>query len=493
MTQLSKQYLLSNTSTTLKSPDYSPPEIGIVHIGPGAFFRGHQAWYTHQAMSLSGGDWGISCVSMNSTQVADALNPQDGLYTLAVINEQTDYEVISSVQEVLVLKAQYEKIIDRLVSPNTKFVTLTITEKGYCLDVNGELDMAHQGINEDIIGNGIPKTAIGLLIRALNKRKATGIAAFSVISCDNITNNGQKLRSALISFADKVDDELSTWLKDQLITPCTMVDSITPATEEDLKQQVTNDLGYTDEWPIKREPFVQWVIEDILPSDKPDWLKAGAIYTQDVELFENAKLRLLNCPHSSLAYLGQLADIETVFDSMQEPVLVSFITKMIKEEIIPSLIAPEGFDLEQYSQDILERFRNPAICHNLSQIAWDGSQKLPMRVLPIIQHNLQNKLPIKALTFVIAAWFCFIQKRVAQTDIELVDPLAEKLQLVVATLNGDVKHDVQRFLTLSDVFDSQLIENSIFVSSLTHAYQIISSIYDDYVLDLSKLQTFLKV
>ncbi|MDX3772967.1 mannitol dehydrogenase family protein [Chromatiaceae bacterium AAb-1] len=445
------------------------PGIGIVHLGPGAFFRGHQAWYTEQALAY-GGDWAISAVSMRSPDVSQALTPQDGLYTLAVLDAQQSYQLIGAIKEVLIASKQFSQVFLRLTAPTTKYITLTITEKGYCLNAQGELDLNHPQIQQDLSGKAQPVTAIGLLVAALQQRFNYKLAPFCVISCDNLTDNGHKLRNALISYAAQQNPELAGWLEQQLICPCTMVDSITPATDDTIRQQVQQELGVTDNWPIKREAFVQWVIEDILPQDRPAWQQAGVILARDVSAFEKAKLRLLNGPHSTLAYVGSLLGYETVFDAMQDNQLVSLLENMIHSEIIPSFQAPAELDVKQYSADILARFRNPAIRHLLSQIAWDGSQKMPMRILPVIQDNLIAGRSVQQLACCIAAWFLFIRKRWLDNE-KLVDPLAEALLAIAADCTGNSKQDVAAFLAVDAVFPVALAANSNFVQAVETAYQ----------------------
>lgn len=464
----------------------NPPKIGIVHIGPGAFFRGHQAWYTHQALTQYGGDWSISAVSMRSSGVSDALTEQQGLYSLAELDSETKYQVLGAIEEVLIAKTQYSQVNARLVSAQTKFVTLTITEKGYCLDAQGNLDFDNTEIQQDLSDDSQPITAIGLLVSALAIRKAEGTAPFSILSCDNITDNGYKLKAALVAFANKSDSVLAQWLQTEIICPCTMVDSITPATDDDLRSLVSKELSIKDNWPIKREAFIQWVIEDTLPTDSPAWDKVGATLTSDVRGFENAKLRLLNCPHSSLAYFGVLLGLETVFDTMQNKALVGFIKAMIATEIIPSFTAPKELNVQAYSEDILARFRNPAIRHLVAQIAWDGSQKLPMRILPIIEQNLADGNSIRLLSAAVASWFTFIRKRFNDNE-TLVDPLADKLFSIAEQCNNEPKHDISLLLSVSEVFPASLVKNPIFIQSLELAYLEIQKVLQGQSIDILAL------
>ncbi|MCB5228328.1 MAG: mannitol dehydrogenase family protein [Paraglaciecola sp.] len=464
--------ILKNLNGRLLIPAYrlaeQKPQIGIVHLGPGAFFRGHQAWYTEQALKF-GGDWAISAVSMRSPDVSQALMPQDGLYILALLDVIQSYQVIGAISEVLIATEQYPQVFARLTAASTKYVTMTITEKGYCLNASGTLDLENALVKQDLSCTSQPVTAIGLLYTALEARFQANIAPFCVISCDNLTDNGHKLRMALIAFAEQKDPTIANWLSQQLISPLTMVDSITPATDDAIKAQVGAELGVGDNWPIKREAFVQWVIEDVLPADRPAWQQAGVIYAKDVTAFEKAKLRLLNAPHSALAYVGSLLGYETVFDAMQDNRLTCFVQQMINEEIIPSFTPPTELDINQYSADILARFRNPAIRHLLAQIAWDGSQKLPMRILPAIGDNLAAGKPIDKLAFAIAAWCRFIVKRFSDKE-KLVDPLSEPLLAVAAKCNGKAEHDVALFLAVSAVFPAELAAHTSFNAAVQAAY-----------------------
>lgn len=476
MTQLinlNENSLKDIANQKIRVPQYRMPpsaaKIGIVHIGPGAFFRAHQAWYTHQALQQHGGDWCISAVSLRSSGVSDALTEQHGLYCLAELDKETHFEVVGAIKEVLVAHQQYHDVIARLTNIDTKFVTLTITEKGYCLNNQGELDLTHEDIKHDLAGTNERISAVGILVQALSVRHEKGLPAFTVVSCDNITGNGTKLKNALVSFAAQTNLTLATWLADSLTCPSTMVDSITPATDDSLRDLVQQKLNIKDNWPIKREAFLQWVIEDCLPADRPAWDQVGAILTRDVEGFEKAKLRLLNCPHSSIAYLGCLLGIETVYDAMQNTQLVEFIEKMIEEEILPSIDGPKELDAKQYSQDILQRFRNPAIRHLLSQIAWDGSQKIPMRILPIVQQNLIEGRSVALLCHALASWMHFVRLQFAKGE-NVVDPLAAQLKKVTDSCNGKAHNDTALFLTMTAIFPPSLAANGEFKHALEAAY-----------------------
>ena len=273
------------------------------------------------------------------------------------------------------------------------------------------------------------------------------------MSCDNLTDNGPRLRRAVVEFARKHDADLARWIEDEVPFPRTMVDSITPATDDALRDVVAERLGVVDRWPVQREAFTQWVIEDGMRGPQPDWAAIGVTITSDVAGFERAKLRLLNGAHSSLAYLGSLAGHETVAQAMRDPQLASFVRSLMVEDIAPSVVAPRGLDLPDYIESVLRRFRNPALRHLLSQIAWDGSQKLPFRFLGTVLDAIEARRPLARLCMPIAAWFHFVRRKALRGE-RAVDPLAEQLFEVGAACNGEAVHDVRAFLALDRVFSA---------------------------------------
>lgn len=474
------------------------PAIGIVHLGPGAFFRGHQAWYTEQALRLSyaagnTGNWSICAVSMRSADVAQALNPQDGLYVLAQMEQQTELSVIGAIREVLQAPTQYNEVLSRLLSRDCQLVTMTITEKGYGLGASGTLDLQNADIAADLQLADVwqqARSAVALLTVAQYLRFRQGLPLLVLFSCDNLTDNGHKLKAAIRSFAAHcqlfANDADFLLALTELVCPCSMVDSITPATDDALRQLVATELDISDAWPVKREAFCQWVIEDVLPPSlqqlRQYWQQAGVIFTPDVSAFEAAKLRLLNAPHSMMAYLGCLLDVETVFDAMQQPALVELLQTLVAREILPQVPAVAGFDLAAYSAAIFQRFRNPQVRHLLAQIAWDGSQKLPMRLLPALQQNLKRQQPVQLLALAIACWLQFLRLRHAQAARAagqagqplLVDPLAPLLLATAAQCSGNSSTDVALWLALDQVFAADLTRQPAFVSALQQAYQILT-------------------
>ena len=449
--------------------DRHATNIGIVHFGPGAFHHGHQAWYV-DALLPRDPRWGISEVELRAGVLADAFAAQDCLYTVAELDEQIRFQVIGSVKEYIVASENQEAAFSRLIMPSVRLVTATVSEKGYCLDGSGALDVNHGDIKHDLEHPKSPISLVGWVTEGLVRRRAAGLAPFVVASCDNMVANGEKLRAAVLKFAQARDDkELAAWIAGEVRFPCTMVDSITPATDEALRQKVAEAIGLRDEAPVHREAFVQWVIEDILGPDAPDFASVGANLTTDVKAFELAKLRLLNGAHSTLTYIGLLMDYSSVGEAMKDDRLAAFVGRMMREDIVPSLRQTRGLDFESYIADILQRFRNPALTHKLYQIASDGSQKLPYRILGTIADALDTGRPIDRLAVPVAAWMQFVVRE-AKAGRTFADPLSDTLVKIGQACEGKARQDVPRFLALTNVFTRGLVNNQDFGAAVGAAY-----------------------
>lgn len=447
--------------------DRDATTIGIVHFGPGAFFRAHQAAYVDDMLARDP-RWAICAVALKTPGVRDALGPQDGLYTLVELGETTRFRVIGAIRELLVASEDADRVADRLASPDTRLVTLTVTEKGYCLKGDGALDLDHPDIRHDLAEPDRPVSVIGWLVEGLSCRRPAGLPPFVTLSCDNLPANGRKLKAAVVRLAQARDPALARWIAAEARFPCSMVDSITPATDDALRARVLAETGLEDAWPIQRETFTQWVIEDDLGPDVPDLASVGVTLTDDVEAWEAAKLRLLNGAHSTLAYLGLLRGHETVRDAMADAELASFVRTMMLEDIAPSLRAPAGLDIPAYVEALLARFRNPAIAHRLSQVAWDGSQKLPIRILGTVSDAMAAGRPVDRLIVAMAAWMRFVERQ-ARAGAAITDPMAEKL--VETGLQGGVA----AFLALEAVFPPALANDPAFAGPLRNAYDALHS------------------
>jgi len=465
---------LATLPAQIQRPVYDRARLGngIVHLGPGAFHRAHQAQAVDDLLARDP-RWGILGVSLHSAGVRDALNPQDGLYTLALLDEDVRFRIIGAITNVLVAPENPEAVLQRLSAPETEIVTLTITEKGYCLGSDGALDLNNSDIKADLEHRGAPKSAIAYLAEAARRRRASGAKPLVVISCDNLVANGQKLRDAVAAFARERDPDLAKYIAGEMVFPGTMVDSITPATDDALRARVAQAIGVQDRWPIQREAFTQWVMETHDHKGGPDWASAGVTLTSDVSAFERAKLRILNASHSGLAYMGLLRGHETVYEAVNDPDLKAFVRGLMAEDVSPGLKLPADFDLAAYREAVLKRFANPEIRHLLSQIAWDGSQKLPNRAFGIVTEAVAAGRPIDRPCAILAAWFVFLRGKARSGD-KLVDPLAPLLLETAGRCTGDPAHDVGLFLGMETVFPRAFAIDESIRRGLVGAYERLS-------------------
>jgi fructuronate reductase len=457
----------------LLAPEWRDPRIGIVHLGIGNFHRAHEAVYTEEAMLAEGGDWAICGVTLQGDVTKrDALMAQDGLYSVVERGPQgVEVSVIRALREVLALPHDRARLFDLLADANVRIVSLTVTEKGYCRDTKtGDVDLSHPGIAHDLEHPGEPGTVPGILVAALKTRRDAGIAPFTVLSCDNLSHNGAALRQMVCSHARALDEALAIWIDREVAFPSTMVDRIVPSTTDADRDAAAAALGLRDEAPVPCEPFRQWVIEDRFPAGRPAWEHVGAQLVDDVMPFELAKLRMLNGTHSTLAYLSMLAGFATIDEAMSFAPLRTLIHSMMTHEIAPTLGVPASFDLMAYRDALLERYANPALKHRCAQIAMDGSQKIPPRLLATIAARLELDQSISRLSLGVAAWFVFLRGRADDgTTFAINDPLASRLS-ALATNAGDAPESlVSSMLGCRDVFSPELASNEVFRRALIQA------------------------
>ena len=431
-----------------------PLPVGIVHLGLGAFFRAHGAVYIEEAVAASGGEWGILGISLQSPTMRDQLAPQGGTYTVLELGPEGETaRHVQIVQDVLVAREDPAAVLEAMANPAVRIVTLTVTEKGYChAPSTGQLNPDHPDIAHDLT-SAFPRSAPGFLVRALQLRHRRGIAPFTVMTCDNLPENGRVVRGVVLDLSRRIDPALADWIADKGRFPSTMVDRIVPATKPEDLARVSDLTGYQDAAPVLHEPFRQWVVEDdFVGGGRPDLAAVGVQMVADVTAFEHMKLRMLNGTHSSLAYLGYLAGHETIADCMADPVFDRFVRRLWTEEIIPALTAPPGTDLPAYAAQLHARYANPAIRHRTWQIAMDGSQKLPQRILGTLAANLAAGRPSPGLMLAVAAWMIYVRGTdLAGAPIEVKDPLAAPLR-AAATSAGPV----EALLALREVFPPDL-------------------------------------
>lgn len=438
---------------------------GIVHFGPGAFHRAHQADYVDRLLHHDP-RWGIAAVSLRSPGTVEALKRQDGLYTLAILDAEESFRSLGAHNRFFG-PGEGAGVRRLLADPAVRVVSSTVTEKGYCLAGDGSLDFAHPDIGHDLAQPEDPVSIVGWLALGLRDRRDAGLPAFTPLCCDNMVANGKKLGAAVRAFAERLEPELARWIEGEAVFPDTMVDSITPASTDALRARVREATGGDDAIPVSREAYAAWIVEDVLPEGSPDLAAAGAVLTRDVAGYELAKLRILNGAHSSLAYLGLLLGHETIADAMGDPRLSAFVERMVREDVIPTIAGRASLDLGAYASEIMARFRNPAIGHKLSQIAWDGSQKLPYRLLDTAADALAAGRGVERLAVPVAAWMRFVDRQ-TRAGATIVDPLADRLA-DAARASGSPAALVDAMLALRQVFPAALAADTRFRDALVAA------------------------
>ncbi|GHC29229.1 D-mannonate oxidoreductase [Kushneria pakistanensis] len=422
--------------------EHAPGRIGIVHLGLGAFHRAHQAQVVEQCIARGEREWGICSVNIRGNRaLVETLRDQGFRYHLAEYTDRAHVTLreIRAINETLFTGTDAQglrgedlpALLSRLSDADTRIVTLTVTEKGYYLSPSeGTLLSDDPAIAADIAQPQAPRTAPGILVEALARRRQAGIAPFTVLSCDNMPDNGERTRRAVVALAERRDTELAEWIATQVAFPSSMVDRIVPAMDEEAFARL-QALGCDDPAAVVSEAFLQWVIEDHFPQGRPDWAQAGVEMVEDVAPFETMKLRMLNGAHSLLAYTGPLMGVETVAEAVQDPLLQKLLRRYMLEEAAPTLSMPESVSLDGYADALMARFGNDSLRHRLHQIAMDGSQKLPQRWLRGGEARLaasDDEHALAATVFGVAAWIRYTRGVDEQGQAYPVsDPMSEQL------------------------------------------------------------------
>ena len=462
---MTTQRLSSNTVVpdNVGLPDYNPEShgAGIVHIGVGAFHRAHQAVYTDDALAANGGDWRITGVSLRGTEVADALNPQDGRYTLLKRSDGgTKARVIGSIAGVFSAARNSAGVMQALTNRDTRIVSLTVTEKGYGIDrATGGVDAGHQAIAHDLDDPRNPVGTIGLIVESLRQRRSLGLPAYTVLCCDNLPENGKMIRSGVLDFAIRLDEALRDWIAADAAFPCTMVDRITPASTAKTLSDTEALIGARDMAAIETEPFSQWVIEDNFPQGRPAWEAGGAIFVDDVAPYERMKLRMLNGCHSMIAYAGFLAKCPYVRDAMAN----ADIAALVRRHLVAAAETLEplsGIEFIDYATELTNRFSNPEIAHETYQIAMDGSEKLPQRFLEPAIWALDHKQDIRPFAFGVAAWMRYcLGVHDDGSQYALNDPRENKINEAIQSVDRNAFAISEALHGIAGVFPSDLTNN----------------------------------
>ncbi|EPK7358637.1 mannitol dehydrogenase family protein [Kluyvera ascorbata] len=467
------QNKLLTAKATLPTYDRSKLVSRIVHLGFGAFHRAHQAVYADILAAEHGSDWGYTEVNLigGEQQIAD-LNHQDNLYTVAEMSADAwTARVVGVVKEALHAQVDgLETVLAKMCEPQVAIVSLTITEKGYCHSpATGQLMLDHPFIAADLQNPHQPKSAPGVVVEALARRKAAGLPAFSVMSCDNMPENGHVMRNVVCAYARAVDAGLADWIESHVTFPSTMVDRIVPAVTPETLDKIEQLTGVRDPAGVACEPFRQWVIEDNFVAGRPAWEKAGAELVSDVIPFEEMKLRMLNGSHSFLAYLGYLAGYQHINDCMGDENYRRAAHDLMLKEQAPTLKV-QNVDLARYADLLIARYTNPALRHRTWQIAMDGSQKLPQRMLDSVRWHLADNSSFTLLALGVAGWMRYVGGVDEQgTAIEVCDPLLPVIQAAVAQ-SEEGESRVKALLAIEAIFGKDLPLNGQFVDQVINAY-----------------------
>ena len=417
ITRLNENTLGSLQNVAVPRYDRRHIKPGIVHIGVGGFHRAHEAVYTDDLITQGGASrWGICGVGLRPEDRAmrDALVPQDCLYTVVTRDAAGDKaRVIGSLVRYVFAPEEEQAFRSALTAPETRIVSLTITEGGYAPHPEQ------------------PQNVFRYLSDALRARRDLGLKPFTVLSCDNLPGNGDAAKRALL--AASPDTDLAHWIAQNAAFPNSMVDRITPQTTDADRALAREEFGIDDAWPVVCEPFKQWIIEDDFCDGRPEWEQAGAQFVPDVAPYETMKLSLLNGSHFAMAYLGFLAGFATVPEVMADPQFRTFIQRLMDDEVTPLLPPVPGIDLADYKATLMTRFDNPAIKDQITRLCLNGSGKFPQYLLPSLQKAIRSGGPHRLLTLALASWMRYLSGKGEQGQAFLIDdPQAAALTALAA-------------------------------------------------------------
>ena len=455
--------LLPELPQSVRRPQYDRENlpIGIAHIGVGAFHRCHQAEFIDDMLEAQLGPWGVLGVNLKAPRLADLLAPQDCLYSRTLRQgARAETRIIGALREVIDVEdeASGEAAVAALAGPSIRVATITVTEKGYCLTPStGALDLDNPGLIADLKGAWPPRTLIGLLALALERRRQSGGAGLTLISCDNIPSNGARLSAAVLEFAGRRSAALARWIRSNVTFPCSMVDRIVPATTPEDIEEVSRAIGARDPAAVVGEPFRQWVIEDRFAGDRPPLDLAGAEFVPDSRPYEQIKMRVLNAAQSTLAHQGALVGLEFSYQAAADPVLSALTRRMLEREASSTLPKVAGMEAAGYVDTSMARIRNAAIRHRCHQIGADGSQKIVQRLLDPLRERLAAGRPADLLTLSVASWiaYCLSGARRFGARWTPSDPYAETVSAM-----GDRIYDLaelaQSVLAIASIFGADM-------------------------------------
>jgi mannitol 2-dehydrogenase len=464
---------LSDAAKRISVPQYDRGALvpSVVHIGVGGFHRAHQATYFDELASTGETGWGIVGVGLHSREIGEVLDAQDGLYTVVERCPDGDSaRVIGVIVDFLYAPDDPAAVVDRLADPRTRLVTLTVTGDGYLVGPDGELDTDDENLRHDLDEPAAPRSLVGLLVEALDRRRREGSGVFTVLSCDNLPDSGTRARTAVTSFARLRDPGLAGWIEEKVSFPDSMVDRITPATSPEVRDELEETLGVSDRWPVIAEPFRHWVVQDDFCNGRPPLDRVGVQFVDDVAPYKTVKTRLLNGGHCALGYLGVLAGHATAAQVMADPLLGKAIDHLLGDEIVPLLPQLPDLDLEDYRRTTVERFGNPTIGDTLARLCRRGSTKVPAYLLPSLLEARASGGQHRLLVVAVGAWLRYLRGTdLRGRDLEIEDERIEQLG-ALARQGGD---DPRPLLGVTEVFGS-LGEDEELVSELGDVLESLS-------------------
>lgn len=460
MSQLSAR----NLPKHVQRYEYNPHSItsGIVHFGIGNFHRAHQAVYCDDLLNRGDTQWGITGISLRSSNMRDALKPQDYLYTLATLGETTEYRIIGAIKDVLVAPESPSDVIHLIASPFTQLISSTITEKGYYL-ASSEVDFDHPDLQAEFASLDNPKTIYGFLARGLvlRAKQTHGEAKLTVMCCDNISKGGELLKAGVSSLLQRHSPETLKWAETHVGFVSSMVDRVCPATDDKLREAVSRGTGRNDAWPVSAEPFSQWIIEGDFVGERPNFDHVGAVFVDDIAPFERMKLSYLNAAHTIASTLGYLSGDVFVHEALQREEIFNFMKQALVENVLPFAAVPDGYDGADYIEDVIKRFQNGNLPYANLQVGTDSSQKIGQRWFPTIDVALAQNSDVPYFEFCLGAWVVFIQT--ALKNGVLNDPKKEAFAQVTA---DDINGHVSAYLTIASADEFALASHPEFMDAV---------------------------
>lgn len=438
-------------------------KTGVVHFGVGNFHRAHQAIYCDDLLKNGGTDWGITGVSLRSDSVQQALKPQDYLYTLTTLGETVEYRVVGSIKNILVAPSNPQAVIDLIGHSNTQLISSTITEKGYYLS-SGRIDFDADHLKADIGSLTAPKTIYGFIAAGIIRRSMSNDenTKLTVLCCDNISNGGAWIKKGVQHLLGLHDAKASYWAKSNVTFISSMVDRVSPETRDALRERVRLETQYSDAWPVSAEPYCQWIIEDRFASVRPRFDTVGAVFVEDIMLFEQMKLRYLNAAHTIVSTLGDLSGDTYVHEAMKRSEISNFVRKVLTESILPNTTVPKGQDGHAYIQAVLDRFHNDSLPYANLQVGSDSSQKIQQRWFPTIDASLQEKRDTSHFEFCLGAWVVFIKMNIKSNTLN--DPKTARFSSVKT---DDTKQLVLDYLKIANADMFHFYSAGDFIDNIT--------------------------